>query len=267
MFRCKGNKNSRAHGLHIWRVRWSCQVAVWGEAWGGFDQVVAFVEAAQFEVFEVERPLSVADGLEADLMADQRGRDLQVAPFPFNLARAANFAFLPVIRITAGRGQAFRVVARGGLINFRRCPLSKGLLWALLVVLALERIESLLLLAQVGPGRLRGGGLERAVHPFVPSVLLRTARLDALQVKAEPHPPHGQLTQTAQGDAGKGRPVVGADGPRRAVLPERRDKRRLHRPKPGRSIQALAAQQVPAVAVADRQRRALLTVSGVGTSP
>lgn len=58
----------------------------------------------------------------------------------------------------------------------------------LLVVLASELIKGFLLLTQVGLRWLGRGGLECAMHPFVPSVLLRLPRLDALDLQAQSHP-------------------------------------------------------------------------------
>jgi hypothetical protein len=51
------------------------------------------------------------------------------------------------------------------------------------------------------------------VHPFVTSILLRAARLDALDLDAEAQPPHGELAQAEQRvRTGEGDAVVGANG-------------------------------------------------------
>jgi hypothetical protein len=59
------------------------------------------------------------------------------------------------------------------------------------------------------------------VHTLVATVLLRMARLDALDRNAEPEPPHRQLGEIEQGiGTGKGHAIVGADGQRQAALAE-----------------------------------------------
>jgi hypothetical protein len=61
-----------------------------------------------------------------------------------------------------------------------------------MIVVAPKAIEPRLLLAVVRGGRCRGLGLERAVHPFVPAILLRLAALDALQGNPGLEPLHRQ---------------------------------------------------------------------------
>src|SRR6266700_2829541 len=68
------------------------------------------------------------------------------------------------------------------------------------------------------PGRFP---LQGEVHALVAAVLLGMARLDALDLDAEPQPPYGQLRQVEQGvGTGEGHAVVGADGDRQATLCE-----------------------------------------------
>jgi hypothetical protein len=50
-----------------------------------------------------------------------------------------------------------------------------------------------LLLEDIGGGRLGRLTLEREMHPFVAAILLRMARLAALDLDAEPQPPHRQF--------------------------------------------------------------------------
>jgi hypothetical protein len=59
------------------------------------------------------------------------------------------------------------------------------------------------------------------VHALVAAVLLRVARLDALDGDAQAQPPDGELGEIEQGiGAGEGHAVVGADGARQAALAE-----------------------------------------------
>jgi hypothetical protein len=51
------------------------------------------------------------------------------------------------------------------------------------------------------------------VHTLVAAVLLRVTGLDALDLDAEPEPPHGELGEVEQGiGTGEGNAVIGADG-------------------------------------------------------
>jgi hypothetical protein len=60
---------------------------------------------------------------------------------------------------------------------------------AFIVVAFDEVIELRLLLQEVLAGRLGGLELQRPMHAFVAAILLRVARLDALDLDAEPEPP------------------------------------------------------------------------------
>jgi len=115
-------------------------------------------------------------GLETDLVPDERPGDAQIAALPLDLAAAAHLAFLPVVGITAWFGQPFRVIAHGWLVKLSRWALTQCLVRTFLVIFAAKLIKSLLLLTQVGSRWLRGGGLECAVHPFVPSILFAAGR-------------------------------------------------------------------------------------------
>jgi hypothetical protein len=81
------------------------------------------------------------------------------------------------------------------------------------VVAGDEVVELRLLLQEVPACRLGCLQLQSQVHALVTSVLLRVARLDPLDLNAEPQPPHRELREVEQGiGAGEGHAVVGADG-------------------------------------------------------
>jgi hypothetical protein len=89
-----------------------------------------------------------------------------------------------------------------------------------LVVVALdEAIELGLLLKKVlrsRPGRFL---LQREVHAFVATVLLRVAGLDALKADPQAQPPHRELARAEEGaGTGEGHTVVGADHQRQAKV-------------------------------------------------
>jgi len=82
-------------------------------------------------------------------------------------------------RVDAGRSR----VEIGGHFH------AYGLVGPTAVVPLEEGVEPGLLLKHVGGGGLGGFGLQGEVHAFVPTVLLRMAGLDALEVDAEAQPP------------------------------------------------------------------------------
>ena len=94
-------------------------------------------------------------------------------------------------------------------------------MWSLVVVAVDEVVELGLLLQEVAAGRLGGVELQGQMHAFMAAVLLRMAWLDALDLDAEPQPPHRELAAAEERiGACEGNAVVGADGFGKAVLLE-----------------------------------------------
>ncbi len=138
--------------------------------------------------------------------------------------------------------------SRGELPVHRRRRLhGQRLVRTLFVVLAAEPVEGPLLGPPVGRRRRRRRFLQRAVHPFMSSVLLRVAGLDALRHDAQLDPPHRQPRQPGHRARGERRPVVGAHHLRHPVLAKRRFEDGLHPLRVG-LVHRLAAQQVTAAA-------------------
>lgn len=99
------------------------------------------------------------------------------------------------------------------------------------------------------------------MHAFVPPVLLGVGGLDQLQIDPEPHPPHGELGEPPQRAAREGHAVVGADDRGKAVLVEESPEDGT-RGGEGWAGEALAAEEVAAVAVGHGERVAVLAVAG-----
>src|SRR5262249_56096940 len=97
---------------------------------------------------------------------------------------------------------------------------AQGFVRALFVILAAKLVEAALLRAPVGSHRRHGFLLQRQMHTFMPSVLLRMRRLDALVHDAQFYPPHRQPGEAADRTRGKRWAIIGADGPRQAVFAE-----------------------------------------------
>jgi len=74
----------------------------------------------------------------------------------------------------------------------RRLP-TQVLVGAFRVVFAPEGVKRPLLRGGIGPWRTTGGTLQRPMHSFMRAVLLRSSRMDALMLNAEPHPPDVEL--------------------------------------------------------------------------
>ncbi|HVO02721.1 MAG TPA: hypothetical protein VMT54_11000 [Candidatus Cybelea sp.] len=78
-----------------------------------------------------------------------------------------------------------------------------------------EVVEPGLLLQEVGTGGPGGFLLQGQMHALVPSVLLRVAGLDALDLDAAPEPPDRELGEVEEAvGAGERHAVVGADSVR-----------------------------------------------------
>src|SRR5882757_9379209 len=96
------------------------------------------------------------------------------------------------------------------------------------VIHASKLIERALLFDHGGGRRARHFILQRSMHPLVPTVLLRMARLDSLRRNAKPDPPHGQCGEPTDAWRCERRPVVGADSRRQSKLSKRSLEVRSH---------------------------------------
>ena len=151
----------------------------------------------------------------------------------------------------AGRG----AIALGG------GGVAEPLVRALLVIDALKGAEAVELLAQAH-GRRRGGVLEQGqMHALVSSVLLRLAGRDPLRLNPGLDHQNRKARQPSDADRGERRTVVGAQPERQAEFAERGVE---HRPDvlAVRSGQRLAAQQIAAHRIGERQRLATGAVAG-----
>src|SRR5947209_10386587 len=133
---------------------------------------------------------------------------------------------------------------------------------SLLIVAPAEGVELPLLAAQGVRRRPRRLALELAVHAFMGRVLLGTRRMNPLMDDAELHPPHVQPAQAVDASRRERCPVVGPDRFGEADLSEQGAEHGfrllgLHR------RQAAARKERPAEVIGDRQRVAVLPVSGL----
>ena len=85
-------------------------------------------------------------------------------------------------------------------------------MWPLAVEDLDEVIEACLLLQEVASRRFGSLFFQRQMHAFVTAILLRMARLDALDADAQTEPPDGELAQVEQSmRRGEGDTVVTAN--------------------------------------------------------
>ena len=155
--------------------------------------------------------------------------------------------------IVPGLVQAFGVRPRRGPVERRRRLLAKRLVGTVVVEVLAEAVEADLLLARTRGRRFGRLGLQGPMHALVPSVLLRLARLDALQRDAGLDPADRQARQSARARSGEGCPVVRADGQRQAVAFEEPLDRHADRVGPGRDDDT-GQKETAVLGVADGQR-------------
>jgi hypothetical protein len=117
-----------------------------------------------------------------------------------------------------------------------------------------------LLLQEIGASRLGGLQLQRQMHALMPAILLRVARLDALDVDTEPEPPDGEPRQIEQSvGASERHSVVGSDRLGQAELLEDAIENGEGVDFLGR-VQRFAGQTIAAGEVGDRQRVAIALI-------
>src|SRR5271170_1163867 len=168
---------------------------------------------------EVELRIAVPGFFQSYNLSYKCFADKDQLALPPDLAIAAHPAQVDPGRI-AGILQPRRIAPQRGRVVLRRRSLAQRLMRPLLVELGAELIEAPLLRRRTGGGRVGALGLERAMHPFMPSVLLRLARLDPLGHNPELDPPYRQPAQAAGAHRGERRAVVRAHRAGQAVLPE-----------------------------------------------
>src|ERR1700688_4359740 len=231
-----------------------------GRRGAAIEAVALAVDEAELDVGVAYPPLAVLRLLHADRLADQDLADEDEVAVPLDLAVGAH----PPNRhrlIIGGLAQRAWIGSRRADVERGRRFLPERLVWPLLVELAAEAFEALLLILE-GCGRRRGGfSLEGAMHALVPTVLLRLAGLDPLGRDGQLYSPHRQRRQTTRADRRKGRTVVATDRPRQAELAKCRLEGRAHVIVIGPK-QSLAAQQSAAERIRDGQRITTLPVPG-----
>src|SRR6266540_504323 len=205
-------------------------------------------------------PVAVLVFNETNRLADQRFADVDRVALPLDLAvvaHAPDRVVGPVARLAQDAIEASR---RDGVV-LGRGVVAEGLVRALFIVEGLEAAQALELLSQAPRRRVGGVLQQRQMQPLQSTVLLRLAGRNALRHHPGLDHLDRQLRQPARPARGKRRSIVGAQPMRKAELAECRIEHWPYVFGVG-ARHRLAAQQIPAVGVAQRQRLAMRAVAG-----
>ena len=177
------------------------------------------VQQADRQGAEPDRPVAVVSLDKPHRLADEGFTQVEETPAPLDLA-------IPPDTADGDAGVVDRARDRAGIGAWRRAVvgrrgrLAQGLVRPLVVVPVQVGVEDPLLPGRGGPDGLEGLLVQGAVEPLEAAVLFGVSGLDALRDDAELDEPDGELRQAAEGGAGEGRPVVGADDKRESVFAE-----------------------------------------------
>ena len=141
---------------------------------------------------KMNRPELIVDLPEAHRLSDQGLVQEEHLCGPFDLPVGADPADLNTRSVFDLR-QTLRELPLRCPIAFRWGLHYQGFMRPLLVVLATEPLQGLLLCPQRRLGRLGHGFLERFVYPLMAAVFLRVTRTDPLRPDPEPHRPTESL--------------------------------------------------------------------------
>ncbi len=223
-------------------------------------QPTVLVDESEFDVAVADEPLALLGLLDRDRFADQRLADEDEVAGPLDAAVGAHPAHRGFVGIV-GLAQGARVGARRSTIKRGWSGEVQGFVRPFVIVDGAEHVKGPLLLGERRLGRACGVFFQRAMQPLVPAVLLRLAGIDPLGAHAKLDPPHGKPRKPARADRSERRPVVRADRKRQTELAKRRVEGVPHAIPVGLS-HGLAAQEIAAHRVADRQGIAALTLAG-----
>ena len=172
----------------------------------GSDDVIAFVDAAEQHVTEMNRPDPVVDFLEADGVLLQRIGDEQQALPQADGARVGDALDEEMARILHGRQGAGIGAGRGAVERGGRAILER-LMGPLVVIEAAEGVEGSLLGDEGGAGRANRVPFQGLVHSFVGAVLLGLGGEDALVLNAQAQPPGVELREAMNAGGREGTPL------------------------------------------------------------
>src|SRR6266581_2647748 len=225
---------------------------------------MALAQTAEAQRPKVDVPDPVVDLLEADVFADADRGDVDPAAVPPHAPVGADVPDFEAVRVLEGR-QPIRHRPRRRAVTRRRRLLVDRLMGPLVIELRAEDVEAALLRRETArgrPGRLR---FQRAMHPFMPAVLIRAPGLDELRQDPEADPPRRELRQARQRGGGERHAVVAANPPRQPILMEQPREDGLGLDASGRR-QGLAT-QMPSAGVVHPFTQRKVSPNGTTTTP
>src|SRR6267154_2008400 len=247
--------NRRAHDVRLFGRRLLSVGRFATYSHGGSDAPrLVCIEISQQPVPQVNlmptfRHLNQSDRLTAKGFADKAQ-----APLPSDFTVASDSSQRPMPLINPSR----LIWSLGTPIQTLGHHLSHGLMGPLPIELLHPSIKPLLLGSCAVRCRLRRFRFQRAMHPFVLTILLRLTGREILHPNAQPQPPHAQSRQPTSSRRTKRRSVVHPDDLRSAILLEPQLKLAAHLLM-RRSSHHLATQYVTAKQIACRH--------GIAASP
>ena len=137
----------------------------------GSDEVVAFIDASEQDVAEVNGPDAVVHLLEAHGMLLECVREKEqplLEPNRVGVRDALDKKMAGIFDRRKGAG----VRALGRMVQRPRRPIAQGLVRPFVIIDAAKGVESALLAQEAGLRRTTGFALESFVHPLVSTVLL-----------------------------------------------------------------------------------------------
>src|SRR5256885_6421214 len=217
----------------------------------GSDEVVAFIDASEQDVAEVNGPDAVVHLLEAHGMLLECVREKEQPLLEPNRAGVRDALDKKMAGIF-DRRQGAGVRALGRMVQRPRRPIAQGLVRPFVIIETAKGVESALLAQEAGLRRTTGFALESFVHPLVSTVLLWMRGQDALMLDTEPQPPDVETSKPVDAGGGEGHAVIGANGAGQPVLPKEPIENGVDAVALG-GKHAVARQKIAGVLIGDRE--------------
>src|SRR2546429_4081016 len=217
----------------------------------GSDDVVAFIDASEQDVAEVNGPDAVVHLLEAHGMLLECVREKAqpvLEPNRAGVRDALDEKMAGIFDQRKGAG----VRALGRMVQRSRRPIAQGLVRPFVIIETAKGVESALLAQEAGLRRTTGFALESFVHPLVSTVLLWMRGQDALMLDTEPQPPDVETRKPVDAGGGEGHAVIGANGAGQPVLPKEPIENGVDAVALG-GKQAVAREKIAGVLIGDRK--------------
>jgi hypothetical protein len=157
------------------------------ESGPGIDVVVARIDETEDQACVLDLDVALVERIETYELAGETGAD--ELPAKVECDRTVCTNAMDVCHRVLEFGEGFGIATSRRLVQLRRCLELESLVRTHAVVLVPELVERPLLPSEAVPRRRTRRLLEGQVHALMPTVLLRLARIDALEGDAQASPP------------------------------------------------------------------------------